>query len=455
MDAIQKTICTSCGAPNLIKEGEQEYFCSHCGGKNYLVRQDEERTSIQSPDETRQPKTMETEALSSNSELNAGIEACQRTTGADVPQDARPYEWKTSVGWSVFGMVCGYVFWQVVATIIVLLITLAYSETGREFDQNAIAAMAVSYFSIFFLPLSAYISWLDGAVRQQRRIKNSAVSFFNCFFGSILFGPYWNSCLTKKRRLWGSFAGLAVLNIVIAILAVSCYSAYLAEIQDQNSEAQQQTTQQSASSVSPSGKHKKHKKQAANANAANNTMSATSAQFINDINKYNLAPANNTAPTNIVQHYDPNARRATSLETSLKTLYDAGEDLANTKIFGKSSGEAWEGLKNQFTGKEDFNPLEVGHNLASFGATLLPSMVGGLAQDPAKIAMAGGGADIANMNTAKNTISNEALTADQRQAYGVEIAVTLIIVYILFLAISSYRKHFYRDSNHQQSRPKE
>ena len=185
MDAIQKTICTSCGAPNLIKEGEQEYFCSHCGGKNYLVRQDEERTSIQSPDETRQPKAMETEALSSNSELNAGIEASQRTTGADVPQDARPYEWKTNVGWSVFGMACGYVFWQVVGAIIILLITLAYSETGREFDQNAISAMAVLCLVIFFLPLCAYIHWLDGAVRQQRRIKNSAVSFFNCFFGSI------------------------------------------------------------------------------------------------------------------------------------------------------------------------------------------------------------------------------------------------------------------------------
>ena len=160
--------------------------------------------------------------------------------------------------------------------------------------------------------------------------------------------------------------------------------------------------------------------QIANANAANNTTSATSDQFVNDITKYNLVPAGNTASTNIVQHYDPNSRRATSLETSLKTLYDAGEDLANTKIFGKSSGEAWEGLKNQFTGKEDFNPLEVGHDLASFGATLLPSWIGGLAQDPAKIAMAGGGADIANMNTAKNTINNEALTASQRAGYAVD-----------------------------------
>lgn len=161
--------------------------------------------------------------------------------------------------------------------------------------------------------------------------------------------------------------------------------------------------------------------QVANANAAASDVNLSpGAQAL-----YNYGPASTTAYNSTVNN--PSAtpqRRATDLEKGLKAAWDWGEDVSqNTRFLGKNSGEAWQSLSDQVTGKKDFNVGEAVGDLASFGATLVPSMIGGLAQDPAKAAMAGGGADIANMNTGTGTISNEKLSDSQRLGYATDVGV--------------------------------
>jgi len=107
--------------------------------------------------------------------------------------------WKTSVGFSVLGVLVGFPFMVVLMILIAILPAFGiYFLTGID-PQAIIPLLAPSIFYVLEIVYAAvfYPSYFT----EKPKLKSSRIiSLLNLVFGFVIFGVLWNSNLTKKNK---------------------------------------------------------------------------------------------------------------------------------------------------------------------------------------------------------------------------------------------------------------
>lgn len=146
--------------------------------------------------------------------------------------------WKTCIGWSIAGVICGHIVLGTLLVAIYLLTLYGLLQNGVARQQGFWLALIPSLV-VQLGSTGIYIFWLNNKRSGGlTSIKNGVVSFWNCFFGGAIFGAYWNSRLTKDKG-FNSFYFLAVLIILATVLSGYSISLSFGQIQEQNSEEEQ------------------------------------------------------------------------------------------------------------------------------------------------------------------------------------------------------------------------
>ncbi len=126
--------------------------------------------------------------------------------------------WKTSVGFTILGLVAGLISYSSAATDPVLKIG------NSSFNFFIVLSMA----SITFIVLSIiYAAVIFPSLFSYKPLFKSSkvISFANGFFGGLIFGLIWNSNLTKRYK-GISYKVFIVTNIVgIALILIGNYVA--------------------------------------------------------------------------------------------------------------------------------------------------------------------------------------------------------------------------------------
>lgn len=136
--------------------------------------------------------------------------------------------WKTSVGFSILGLVASCLAGGLLA---VLFVALLSAYIGGPVSTSRLTSMAGPLVGLVIYVLGiVYISafYLSYFKERPRITSSRAISFWNFFFGGVIFGALWNSNLTKslntgKSDKGVSYAVAVVLN-VIAICGVGWMS---------------------------------------------------------------------------------------------------------------------------------------------------------------------------------------------------------------------------------------
>ena len=134
---------------------------------------------------------------------------------APVQQRSLSWQWQTNVGYTIGGIALSLVVNSVLSvleqqseTFVIIvaafLLTLAYS--------TASAVWAIWAFPSLF-------------TEKPRSTDSSAVSFANGFFGGVLFGVLWNTCLTKGKRGVSCYVafGLYAVGILMWLALLVAY----------------------------------------------------------------------------------------------------------------------------------------------------------------------------------------------------------------------------------------
>ncbi|MBQ9003270.1 MAG: hypothetical protein IJ087_15585 [Eggerthellaceae bacterium] len=115
-------------------------------------------------------------------------------------------QWKTSVGAFVVGLICNAVLGGVV---------------GRL--SSALWLVAIIYvFAVVYYALAYYPSLFKDGARAR---SSAAVSFGNAFFGGLVFGAIWNSCLANGKI---GISHYVFVGLLAAIFIFSFIAAYYA-----------------------------------------------------------------------------------------------------------------------------------------------------------------------------------------------------------------------------------
>jgi len=137
-------------------------------------------------------------------------------------------EWKTSIGFSVLGWIASWLTSGALAVLFVVLLSVYIGgpiSTSRLTSMaGPLAGLVVYIFGVAYV-FAFYLSYF----KQRPRITSSrAISFWNFFFGGVIFGALWNRNLTKSRDAGKSDKGVsyavAVVLNVIAICGVGLMS---------------------------------------------------------------------------------------------------------------------------------------------------------------------------------------------------------------------------------------
>ncbi len=124
--------------------------------------------------------------------------------------------WKTSVGFTVFGLI----LWPIVTIIfeshyVPMGVLTVISVLSIGFMVAGIIYAAVIYPSLF--------------TERPKAKSAKAISFANAFFGGLIFGLCWNSNLTKRSK--GVAHSVFIVLEIVAILMIFAVS-YLAGSSD-------------------------------------------------------------------------------------------------------------------------------------------------------------------------------------------------------------------------------
>lgn len=138
----------------------------------------------------------------------AGTLAASPAAPEELPSDeARPAldGWKTSIGLSILGCIFANIVCSLpYATYAGWIITIIYGLSTIIY----VIAVYPSFFSAGPLLTSP-----------------GAISFFNCFFGGYVFGPLWNTNLTKRKKGISHLVDLAIMALGVGLLAFALISA--------------------------------------------------------------------------------------------------------------------------------------------------------------------------------------------------------------------------------------
>ena len=130
-------------------------------------------------------------------------------------------EWKTSIGFSILGIVASLLFWIVLVLLFGFLIE---SYVGGRFRETTLGRLAgapagiVTYALCIIYVAVFYLSYFKN---NPRITSSKAISFLNFFFGGVIFGALWNTNLTKSRRRTNPDKGVSyIYAIIISVLAI-------------------------------------------------------------------------------------------------------------------------------------------------------------------------------------------------------------------------------------------
>lgn len=137
----------------------------------------------------------------------AGTLAASPAAPEELPSDeARPAldGWKTSIGLSILGCIFANIVCSLpYATYAGWIITIIYGLSTIIY----VIAVYPSFFSAGPLLTSP-----------------GAISFFNCFFGGYVFGPLWNTNLTKRKKGISHLVDLAIMALGVGLVAFALIS---------------------------------------------------------------------------------------------------------------------------------------------------------------------------------------------------------------------------------------
>lgn len=104
--------------------------------------------------------------------------------------------WKTSVGFSILGVVCSALYFVLFSTI------NGYLNQWSGLIPLLIQLAFVVFFVIVLPIRYATIAYPSYFGSTPDNTSSKAISFWNCFFGSMffVFGPLWNHSLTKGKK---------------------------------------------------------------------------------------------------------------------------------------------------------------------------------------------------------------------------------------------------------------
>lgn len=189
--------CPSCGS----ELDENARFCVNCGH-----------------DQSKVINTVTSES---------GVEGASKADTGSLDVSASPESssgvgrrpgWKTSIGMSILGVIAGYAAASIIG--FVSFVGLESFITSQAEDAPiaaliaSIAVLAVYAAVLAFYLLKLYPRYFSG----KKEPSGLVVSFANCLFGGIIFGPIWNSNITKGKK------GIShiVISAITILAVVSC-----------------------------------------------------------------------------------------------------------------------------------------------------------------------------------------------------------------------------------------
>ena len=171
------------------------------------------------------PTTVETPAGATPEEVSGAPAEAPGSPISETPVIAR---WKTSIGFSILGIICGFVLFAVIGAITQLIIVKylgngAAHLTGHSNGTVSITNLAGAPTAIICLILMIVYAavFYPSYFQAKPRLKsNKAISFANLLFGGIIFGCLWNGNLTKSRAQGRANAGSSG-KVAIVLFAIT------------------------------------------------------------------------------------------------------------------------------------------------------------------------------------------------------------------------------------------
>ncbi|WP_304426440.1 hypothetical protein [uncultured Adlercreutzia sp.] len=140
--------------------------------------------------------------------------------------------WKTSVGWSVLGLLAGGYAWGIVSMVIAALLTapvfLAIKASGSAIAAAAPVVVYTMLTSMFAVVVQSVVGiayalfFYPSYFTARPRLKASGpIAFANCTFGGLI-GLLWNSNLTKRIKgvSYAVVAALFAISLAMIVVAV-------------------------------------------------------------------------------------------------------------------------------------------------------------------------------------------------------------------------------------------
>lgn len=199
--------CPSCQSEVNAPESGNMHQCKHCG-QSFVVDPDK---AAKTPKEEVAASVLQTDA--SQAQTAAPInETADETVNPDQAEAFALNGWKTSVGFSILGVVLAIAWMVVIGFIISAVVESAlpnlssYATTGIVGPINGL----VYQIACILYALIVYPSYF----KDKPLVKsNRAISCLNFLFGNVIFGALWNRSLTNRQK-GSSYIVFAVLSVL-------------------------------------------------------------------------------------------------------------------------------------------------------------------------------------------------------------------------------------------------
>ena len=187
--------CPICGNEVYVPVDDEKFFCPKCANEVYTQAAIAFRASAaelqqlaaepapvvasgQPAQVSKQPQvTISQPAMGTEPNAVSSQTATKQNTATPLLDS-----WKTSVGMFILGLVCSY----------------GIAALAELWGTEALMGVALLFIcGVFYWTLMGYPSLFTA----KPEVKSpSTASFLNAFFGGIVFGALWNTCLTKRKK---------------------------------------------------------------------------------------------------------------------------------------------------------------------------------------------------------------------------------------------------------------
>ncbi|MEY8562122.1 hypothetical protein AALA21_03575 [Eggerthellaceae bacterium 3-80] len=140
---------------------------------------------------------------------------------ADVDMSSYPAleNWKTSVLFSILGLVASLILIGILTVVIRLLIELYLGDTATLLRNTPYALSCASTFTAFIYNVVVIVyaaAFYSSYFKQNPRLVSSkAISFLNLFFGGVIFGCLWNHNLTRSKIAKTPLKGASATVLIV------------------------------------------------------------------------------------------------------------------------------------------------------------------------------------------------------------------------------------------------